>query len=454
MGLKDRLKARIEKTTQSSYKEDSVVKTGFDVLDYRNAKILKDGTPSPGIAIGKYCIIIGKSGSGKSTLGIQMIANIAKSIGEEGLAYHFDFERATPKERIMILSGLTEEEFEDMYEIKNTNISSDSIHDTFVNLKREKAGLDEKNKKIKGFDKTESLMESPWEKGKEIIIPTPCLIDSIVTMYPEELDTEKVNEDKMQANRVAKGNSEFFQKQLAHIYDANIIPIYVNHIRTKIKTGYLPVPALLNYLTVDETIPGGLAQLQFANNIFKLTARTKLERDSGFGVKGFMVEVKLIKSRSSASGHSCMLVFDQVNGFDNLLSNYYLLEELKHITGSGHGYYLKDLPEIKWKRLNFKEVYSKSKKLRKAWRRVLKEALMSLVPDLNDIENDIESRREELLASGEYGADIVTKKKKRIKKENLTNTDKFKRIKKNGKTTYESRKSGKIYSRKGELIES
>ena len=114
--------------------------------------------------------------------------------------------------------------------------------------------------------------------------------------------------------------------------------------------------------------------------MIKLTARKKLDEDSEFGIKGFFVEATFIKSRSTASGVTCMLVYDQVNGFDNLLTNYILVKEMGHLGGGGQGFYLKEYPSVKFTQKKFKEKYKENPEFAEAFNVVAKECLEAFIP--------------------------------------------------------------------------
>jgi len=257
MGLLDKL----DTIKYGGRKEPLMVRTGIDVLDYRNAKRSADKI-IPGLDAGNYTLIIGRSSSGKSTLAIQIANHIAKSFNTE--VFHFDFERATSLLRAKNLSeyqDLSDEEFEKKYILYNSDIYQEKVFELMSDIRKAKFNVTEEGK---GKKKTKITNEVPEEflvkndEGKDTVTPTPMIIDSIVTMYPEEvMSQDTTGEDKMLANRVGKANSEFFQKQLSVIWDANILPLYVNHIRVKIEiNAFAKTSALIPFLKQEETLPG------------------------------------------------------------------------------------------------------------------------------------------------------------------------------------------------------
>ena len=89
--------------------------SGFDLLDYRNGKIVYAGQNdessyySLGFDEGKYVLVIGASGTGKSTWVMQAAANIVAPY-ENGSIFHDDIENATTETRFRNLSGWSREE--------------------------------------------------------------------------------------------------------------------------------------------------------------------------------------------------------------------------------------------------------------------------------------------------------------------------------------------------------
>ncbi len=124
----------------------------------------------------------------------------------------------------------------------------------------------------------------------------------------------------------------------------------------------------------------GNAPIYLSNYLIKLVAAKKLEEDKEFGVKGFEVVGELIKSRSASAGLKFNMIFDQVNGFDNIMSNYLLLKDEKIIQGGGRGYYLPNAPQIKFTQKEFKEKYLSNSELKEAFDELIKEQLTKSIP--------------------------------------------------------------------------
>lgn len=236
-------------------KDTHVLRSGFDVLDYRNARVSK-GRVLPGFELGRYILIVGKSGTGKTTLAQQMLVNISEAFNYEVPIIHNDFERSSSKLRVVNLGNdLTEELVDTFYQLRNSEISTESNFNAMKEIKNLILGKDSSGKVNKEINTDDFLTTNPWT-GEKMHYPSLFLTDSVLTMYGEKVDVDSVGQDGMLANRVAKTNNEFFQKQLGLIFDGNILPVYVNHIRSKIQTGMTKEAADINWLKQDETLPG------------------------------------------------------------------------------------------------------------------------------------------------------------------------------------------------------
>ena len=134
----------------------------------------------------------------------------------------------------------------------------------------------------------------------------------------------------------------------------------------------------MNFLGKDFSIPGGTKLRYLSNTMIKLQPGAKLKEDKELGVKGFLVTVTIVKSRTSPAGSTVSLVFDQGRGFDNELSNYIFLKDVGCILGSGKKYYLKNLPNESFAQKDFKEKL-RNKKFFAAYKELLDEELPKLI---------------------------------------------------------------------------
>jgi len=242
-----------------------VVKTGIDILDYKNGKFSYDDFGAErivtGIDVGKILMIVGESGTAKSTLAIQMGAHIAKQFGDLGTVQHQDFERATSDERVMNLLGIKNlRKLKELYIRPMKGINTESTFELIKNISRLKQQDSVKKKLDKKALKdfvNPFMVTNPWNAMEEMMVPTPIIIDSLAMMQPRDLEEGTEISGNAAAMQAAKKNASFFKGLIGEFIDGALVPIIINHINKKIKINqYDASPALLNYLGTDDTLPG------------------------------------------------------------------------------------------------------------------------------------------------------------------------------------------------------
>lgn len=366
--------------------------TGFDIFDHVNGYKNEENELELGIDGGKIITFVGKSGTGKTTLAVQMASYIVSKF-ENSNVLHIDIERATKKIRVMNINRWKSSYYDEKYEILDTNINAESVFKTIKKYADLKIQLKDEISIPSGkFD----------AKGKEIMIlpPTIVLLDSLALLAPKNIDEQEEFSGQMSATSVAKANTQLFKRVVGPLKDSNIIFMVINHINTKVDINPMAkTQSQVNFLKQDETLPGGNAPIYLSNYLLKLVSSKKLKADEGFGVKGFEVNVELVKSRSAAAGLFMTLIFDQVKGFNNTLSNYNFLKDLKLIKGAGRSYYIDECPDVKWSQKEFLTKYNENAKLRKAFDKLVEENLYAIVPD-NIFESEYD---EDALESEEDG---------------------------------------------------
>jgi RecA/RadA recombinase len=368
--------------------------SSLDVLDYRNGKIDKKGL-TIGINGGKIFTIVGKSGTGKSTLAIQIACAIADQF-PMGNVIHYDFERATNEIRILNLTGWDEEKFKQKYMHIQKNISAEKFYKGVKRI----ADIKKANKNLLMYDT--GVQDDDGNPIMEYS-PTVVILDSLALMTPENIQEEEALTGGMSNTAIAKVNTSIFKRIMDCITDVNIILIVVNHINAKVEIGYSKTQSQINYLDQDETVPGGNAPLYLSDCFIKLISGKKFKPDEEFGINGFQVTVKLIKSRSNTAGKTCELVFDQVNGFNNILSNYLLLKDNGLIGGGGKGFYIKGYEDYKFTQKTIVNKYETDPEFRQIFDSVLQEQLVSFVPVARKNEFADEEESAELTLDEETG---------------------------------------------------
>ena len=101
-------------------------------------------------------------------------------------------------------------------------------------------------------------------------------------------------------------------------------------------------PAKIKTLNVKKELPD-LSKISSKN-----LDNTKLKDTEGLGVAGNIVDLTLLKSRTSNVGKSIPLIFDHKRGFDAELSLLQLLKDMKMINGAGAYLYFKDRSDMKF----------------------------------------------------------------------------------------------------------
>lgn len=330
----------------------------LNVIDGRNAQHDPyTGQYVKGIQAGSINMIVGKSGSGKSTLAIQMAARIADQF-EESSIFHLDFEHSSTAPRIAAITGWTEDKFKAKYTILNSGLSSGS----FFNLTKAIA-----KKKIEIADKIQYDTGRLDKNGKKIyeLPPTIIIIDSLAAMQSDKNNAEEELGGQMSVTAQAKENNTIFKRLhgSSTLTDGNIIVFVINHITTSVDINPMAKKAAdLNYLAQDEAIPGGKAAVYMSNFMIKLTPRGKLDPNgsstaSKYGIKGFICEMTILKSRQAEAGTSFNMIYSQSQGFLNGLTNISNLVDQGWVDGNPRGYFFQELADVKFTMKKAQEVY-------------------------------------------------------------------------------------------------
>lgn len=348
------------------------LKTGFPLFDYLNGTVdYKDGKPiyNIGIDAGKSVMIVGKSGSGKSSLGIQLAASIMKKY-DESTMFIYDFEQSHTKARIKSLTGMTDEYFDTHVTIKSTGIYTETI----LKIVKQIAKFKKEHEKELLTDNQEGVYGDDGKLVK-ILPPTIIFIDSIASMRTQDAQDGEEMTALTGGARNAIANKDLFNRILQPCMEANIIVISINHINDNLSMGVTPPIASTRYLKNTESISGGKAILYLSNLLIKIEAGQKLEEKDKYGIKGFIANISVIKSRNSEGGTSIDMIFNQKEGFDEDLSEFEFLKANNKIKGAGIGMYLDGLDTIKFRMSNIKEKLKTEPKFYKRFKELVDETL-------------------------------------------------------------------------------
>lgn len=342
--------------------------TGFLSFDFRNGSIIharRDGKPfkyyGVGITDGSMNTLIGRSGCGKTTWAVQAAANIIRPF-ENGSVYYEDIEGGITEARKVLLTGFSSDELRDRMIHRNTGITAENFYE------RVKMIHDIKDSNRAEFEYDTGLYD---EIGNRIfkLQPTVVILDSLALLMPGKYSDEDDLSGQMAATAAAKTNSAIFKRLIPLIKNANIILFIINHINMKVEiNAFARTKAQVSYLKPDETLPGGNAAIYLSNTIIRFDDNTKLKESEGFGIRGNLVDLCLVKSRTNAAGgETATLVFNQDTGYDPELSLLVMLKNAKLITGAGAWFSLSNRPDLKFSQKQFKEKLSSDPEFNQAF---------------------------------------------------------------------------------------
>ena len=361
---------------------------GFLNLDFANGYIQEVGDKlryELGLSDGSINMVISDSGVGKTTLVTQMACNIIKNF-ENGIIFYEQAEVGTNIQRIKNLSGFSDEEFIKRFKIRDAGITIQSL------FARVRMIYDLKMANKDKFMYNTGLND---QYGKPLFKfePTIVIIDS-VKMVMSENNFSNEQATNMDGATNAKANSDYYVRMAPMCRMANIIIISINHITTRINTGYGHMKPELPYLKEGEHIVGGKSLSYIQNNIFRLDLKTKLKPEEGFGIMGSVVSIDVVKSRTNKSYKGkCELIFDQDLGYDPDLSLVWMLKTNDVLEGSGA--YLK-LPgcETKFSLRQFKNILYSDQEFYNTFVKVCYDFLTSnLLKDYERIKNENNASR-------------------------------------------------------------
>ena len=351
-------------------------KSGLDILDFKNGKLVTPRGHNPyystGIEEGSYVMFIGRSCSGKTSLAIQMACNIVRPY-ENGEVYLDDVEAATSITRVKQLSGWSDDEIEEKFIHRNVGITSEEFYRNINKIYKLK--MEMKDQLTITTDKVD-------DKGQpiEILEPTVYILDSLAVLSTDAISEEEELSGQMSQTAVARANAAIFRRILPKLKQANIILFVINHVNQKVNINpMMPTKAQINYLKQDESIPGGNTPLYLANNIFRVDTASKLTSDKEYGIDGFMTKITIIKSRSNRAGQEIDLVYNQNRGFDNIYSNFTLLKQEKRIGGAGRSFYIQGCDNVKFAQKTFKEKLMAEAELQRVYKSTMRDLLSQFI---------------------------------------------------------------------------
>lgn len=373
MGLMDLInqQRKQEKKIDSTVVTENSIPTGFLPLDYANGVRVtaydeKDKPVSEvdviGLVGGTKTTVIGISGTGKSALAISMAASGVYQFGDMSGVQHADIESATTMQRPLKILKLAPSMLKKTYTIYR-DMAAEDIVDQF------KTHCVLKVNNSKDFTYNTGIRDLYNNEIYELY-PSAMLIDSFALFKSKEVDmgVKKIEDvtNNMQAAQAAKFNKGVLTQMIRYGKKANVSIISVNHINVNVNTGFLPKASQHMYLSQDETMPGGQATLFLANNLLKLKLIKKYPAEKpdkmDYGVPGFLIEGRFLKSRTNAANVPFELVFDhRFGGFSKTLTLLHYAFKNNIVLGSGHGYYFPGNSSRKFKKAEWEDAIRNDK---------------------------------------------------------------------------------------------
>lgn len=366
--LLSRLRENDKRGLFSSSQVSLHYQTGFLPFDYLNGYKVKvidleenmvGSYPSIGIRGGTFVTVIGKSGVAKTTWVVQTAYNIVKDFKNDAFVLFYDLEQALNYTRIKNITGASQKELDDKFILRQEKNYIEDIFESIIMI----ATMKEKNKEDFMYD---TGMVDEFNKPIRAYIPTIVAFDSIPTLSSRETDGEEEMKGQTDAMRSAKQLKQFYSRLMPIIKTYNITVIAINHINQKVDINpFAKTQSQVMYLKQDESMPGGNAPIYYADTLIKFVSSTKFKtEDDGFD--GFLVKAELIKSRSNKAGQMTSLVYNQLFGFDKVLTLYQYANDKGLIDGRNPYKYFKTYKDVKFDSRKFKQAYETNEQVREA----------------------------------------------------------------------------------------
>ena len=332
---------------------DVAYATGFLAFDFLNGTVVHVKTPekkfkynSIGIVDGSITMVIGRSGCGKTTWLVQTAGNIMRRF-PKACTWHDDIEGGIVEARRERLTGLFGQDLKDRYLSRNSGVNTENIYE------RIKIIHDLKMENREEYEYDTGLYTSRGEKIYKLQ-PSIYILDSLAMLTPDKYTDEDELSGQMSTTAAAKANAQLFRRVVPLLKSANIMLFVVNHITQNIDINPMAKKkAKLSYLKQDESLPGGNTPIYLSNLLIRFDDNTKLKDTEGLGIAGNIVDLTLLKSRTSNVGKSIPLIFDHKRGFDAELSLLQLLKDMKLLNGAGAYLYFKDRSDFKFSQKQF-----------------------------------------------------------------------------------------------------
>lgn len=327
---------------------------GMPILDQQLGFIqeipMKDGTSHIqyrlGLGGGTINMFVGPSSSGKTAAAIQAANNIAEPFGDDAGCILLDAEKSTGAQRVLDLTGITEEEYSNRW-----RIIDDPLKMTFKDTLELIKGICAK----KEADKARYTYKTGFLdiNGNEITYykPTVMIIDSLMKIVPNDEDFEEI-QGLTSGGRDAIFRGKWLRNMLAYTGKYNIIVIIINHLGNAIElTPGKGGAKQLTFIPTGKNVPGGDKVIYYSSSIIvwqPINSKDQIKTEEVNGYNGVSVKASICKSRSGPGGITATLEFIQESGFDIDLTLMNLAKEKNLIGGRNPGSYFINNPDVKF----------------------------------------------------------------------------------------------------------
>lgn len=332
--------------------------TGFICVDYgvgqqilveNSEKNLHYTYDALGLVDGSINMAIARSGGGKTTFFTQVAGNIVRNFPTSSI-FIDSVEGGLTHRRAETLLNMTPEETHRRLFIRE-NVTQESF------FKKIKLIHDFKLEHREEYEYKTNIVDS---RGNPVykLEPTVWILDSLAVLAPEKLHEEDDISGQMATTASAKQLARIFRMLIVLCKEANIILCVINHITDDVQITMMPKKGDNMYLKQGEKTPGGKTPFYLSNMVFRLDDNTKLKSGEGLGIHGNLVDISLVKSRTSGADTVKIgtLVLDPIRGFNPMLSLFINLKDAGYIQGAGAFLYIKDHPEYKFAQKNIEKL--------------------------------------------------------------------------------------------------
>lgn len=330
--------------------------TGILPLDYANGFWLtindngiRRKIPITGIIGGTFISLISQTGGGKSTLADQIGFSIIKDF-PDGMLFHFDCEKTNLKQRMIQVMGT--DPMDGRIRLKKNYTSIENVTEIFNKL----CELKEQGGNLYKYE----VVDRTYDRKKFLAyVPTVLIIDSLPSFYSEENHSDKDLGSNMDAARAAKDVTRFFTNSLDRMMRYNITVITINHIVPKVCADpYNQPPKGLMMLKPNEQVNRGYAAQYYSQNYFRIdTVKSNMYKPEDVGFSGYKATIQIAKTKTAFIGSTIDVAFNGDVGFDPIFSLFEYAKSIDLIQGRNPFLYVKDLPQFKFSRKDFRNKF-------------------------------------------------------------------------------------------------